>query len=218
MNPNPPIRVLVVDDHPVVRLGLRTVLANARGFEVVGEAATGAQAIAFAAQCRPSVVLLDLRLPDLNGLEVCRRLKELEPAPAVVFLTSYAEDASVVAAIAAGADGYLLKDVDGADLPGALRRVAAGGTALDPVSAGALAAAVRQPDLATNGLRRFEPLSPQERRVLGLVSEGRTNKQVADVLQLTEGTVKNYLASVFEKLGVKNRTEAVSLWLKANAR
>jgi DNA-binding NarL/FixJ family response regulator len=216
MNSTPTLRVLLVDDHHVVRVGLRSVLSNARGIEVVGEAATGSQALAFARQLQPTLVLLDLRLPDASGLDVCRRLKELTPAPAVVFLTSYAEDASVVAAIAAGADGYLLKDVDGADLPAALRKVAAGGTALDPVSAGALAAAVRQPAPHGNGPRRLESLSVQERRVLTLVAEGRTNKEVADALQLTEGTVKNYLANVFEKLGVKNRTEAVGLWLKAS--
>lgn len=216
MNPSSPIRVLIVDDHPVVRLGLRTALGQARGFEVVGEAANGTQALAFARQCQPSVVLLDRRLPDLDGLEACRRLKELEPPPAVVFLTSYADDAGVVAAIAAGADGYLLKDVDGADLPGALRRVASGGTALDPVSAGALAAAVRHPDRPAPGQNRLSSLSPQEHRVLALVVEGRTNKQVSEALQLTEGTVKNYLANVFEKLGVRNRTEAVSLWLRSN--
>jgi DNA-binding NarL/FixJ family response regulator len=214
MNPTPLIRVLLVDDHHVVRVGLRSVLSAARGIEVVGEAATGSQALAFARQLQPTLVLLDLRLPDASGLEVCRRLKELTPAPSVVFLTSYAEDASVVAAIAAGADGYLLKDVDGADLPGALRKVAAGGTALDPVSAGALAAAMRQPETKGNGHKRLAQLSAQERRVLALVADGRTNKEVADALQLTEGTVKNYLANVFEKLGVKNRMEAVRLWLK----
>lgn len=189
------------------------MLASIRGFEVVGEASTGAQAVAYALQCRPSLVLLDLRLPDLSGLEVCRRLKELTPPPAVVFLTSYAEDSSVVAAIAAGADGYLLKDVDGADLPGALRRVAAGGTALDPVSAGALVAAVRRPEAENNRSRERDSLSTQECRVLALVSDGRTNKEVAAELGLTEGTVKNYLGSVFGKLGVKNRTEAVRRWL-----
>jgi DNA-binding NarL/FixJ family response regulator len=214
MNSKPTLRVLLVDDHHVVRVGLRSVLSNARGIEVVGEAATGSQALAYARQLQPTLVLLDLRLPDASGLEVCRRLKEFTPAPSVVFLTSYAEDASVVAAIAAGADGYLLKDVDGADLPGALRKVAGGGTALDPVSAGALAAAVRQPETNGNGPKRLERLSAQERRVLTLVAEGRTNKEVADALQLTEGTVKNYLANVFEKLGVKNRTEAVGLLLR----
>jgi two-component system response regulator DevR len=214
MNSTPTLRVLLVDDHHVVRVGLRSVLSNARGIEVVGEAATGSQALAFARQLQPTLVLLDLRLPDASGLDVCRRLKELTPAPAVVFLTSYAEDASVVAAIAAGADGYLLKDVDGGDLPAALRKVAAGGTALDPVSAGALAAAVRQPGTNGTGPKRLERLSAQERRVLALVVEGHTNKEVAESMNLTEGTVKNYLGSVFEKLEVKNRTEAVSFWLK----
>ncbi len=210
----PVIRVLIVDDHPVVRVGLRSVLSNTRGIEVVGEAATGHQALAYALQLRPTLVLLDLRLPDMSGLEACRRLKEMVPAPQVVFLTSYAEDASVVAAIGAGADGYLLKDVDGTNLPAALRTVAEGGTALDPVTARSLASAVRQPETAGKDGRRLDALSAQERRVLSLVAEGRTNKEVADALHLTEGTVKNYLGNVFDKLGVKNRTEAVGLWLR----
>jgi two-component system, NarL family, response regulator DevR len=210
------IRILVVDDHPVVRAGLRSLLGTTPWIEVVGEAATGAETLALARRLQPALVLLDLRLPDISGLEVCRQLKESSPAPAVVFLTSYAEDASVIAAITAGADGYLLKDVDGSDLPGALRRVADGGTALDPVSARALAAAVRQPAAATVN-RPGESLSGQEKKVLNLVAEGRTNKQVADTLMLTEGTVKNYLATIFGKLGVKNRTEAVVLWLKMSS-
>jgi two-component system response regulator DevR len=209
------IRILIVDDHPVVRVGLRSLLGATPWIEVVGEAATGAETLALARRLQPALVLLDLRLPDMSGLEVCRQLKESSPAPAVVFLTSYAEDASVIAAITAGADGYLLKDVDGSDLPGAIRRVADGGTALDPVSARVLAAAVRQP-AAPAVSRPGESLSAQEKKVLHLVAEGRTNKQVADTLMLTEGTVKNYLATIFGKLGVKNRTEAVVLWLKTS--
>lgn len=209
------IRILIVDDHPVVRVGLRSLLGATPWIEVVGEAATGAETLALTRRLQPAIVLLDLRLPDVSGLEVCRQLKELSPAPAVVFLTSYAEDASVIAAITAGADGYLLKDVDGSDLPGALRRVADGGTALDPVSAHVLATAVRRP--ASPAVSRpGESLSAQEKKVLNLVAEGRTNKQVADTLMLTEGTVKNYLATIFGKLGVKNRTEAVVLWLKTS--
>lgn len=144
--PPPLIRVLIVDDHPVVRVGLRSVLGNTQGIEVIGEAATGQQVIAYALELQPTLVLLDLRLPDMSGLDACRRIKELVPAPYVVFLTSYADDASVVAAIGAGADGYLLKDVDGANLPSALRIVADGGTALDPVTARSLATAMRQPE------------------------------------------------------------------------
>lgn len=206
--------MLIVDDHPVVRVGLRSVLGNTQGIEVIGEAATGQQGIAYALELQPTLVLLDLRLPDMSGLDACRRIKELVPAPYVVFLTSYADDASVVAAIGAGADGYLLKDVDGANLPSALRIVADGGTALDPVTARSLATAMRQPESTGREMRRLDPLSAQERRVLALVAEGRTNKEVANFLHLTEGTVKNYLGNVFDKLNVKNRTEAVGLWLR----
>lgn len=212
MNEPSLITVLLVDDHPVVRVGLRTLLNSAPGLRVVGEAATARQALAEAVRLRPLVVLLDLRLADASGLEVCRQLKEAIPAPAVLFLTSYGDNASVVAAITAGADGYLLKDVDGVDIPGAIRTVAAGGTVLAPVAAGHLASSVRSPGKHPDGGSRLERLSPQERRVLESVAEGRSNKETAELLRLSEGTVKNYLANVFAKLEVRNRTEAVGLW------
>jgi DNA-binding NarL/FixJ family response regulator len=208
--------VLLVDDHQVVRVGLRTLLNSSPGLQVVGEAGTAAMALSEAVRLRPQVVLLDLRLREGNGLEVCRQLKESVPAPAVLFLTSYGDNASVVAAITAGADGYILKDVEGTDIPGAIRMVAAGGTVLDPVAAGQLANSVRSPDKVANGIAhgaaKLSRLSTQERRVLALVVEGKSNKETAERLGLGEGTVKNYLANVFAKLEVRNRIEAIGLW------
>jgi len=212
------ISVLLVDDHPVVRVGLRTLLSSSSDLLVVGEAGSVATAVSETARLRPRVVLLDLRLREGSGLDVCRQLKELNPAPAVLFLTSYGDNASVIAAITAGADGYILKDVDGTDIPGAIRTVAGGGTVLDPVAAGQIATSMRAPGkLATgpaNERAKLERLSAQERRVLALVAEGKSNKETAVLLALSEGTVKNYLANAFTKLEVQNRTEAVALWLK----
>jgi DNA-binding NarL/FixJ family response regulator len=209
-----PISVLVVDDHQVVRVGLRTLLGGYADLRVVGEAGSVATALSEAARLQPRVVLLDLRLREGSGLDVCRQLKESANAPAVLFLTSYGDNASVVAAITAGADGYILKDVEGTDIPNAIRTVAAGGTVLDPLAAGQLAASVRSPVKPTSGRAKLERLSGQERRVLSLVVEGKSNKETAELLALGEGTVKNYLANVFAKLEVRNRAEAVGLWLR----
>jgi DNA-binding NarL/FixJ family response regulator len=218
MRKSSPITVLLVDDHPVVRVGLRTLLSSSPDLTVVGEAGSVTTAVSETARLRPRVVLLDLRLREGSGLDVCRQLKELDPAPAVLFLTSYGDNASVIAAITAGADGYILKDVEGTDIPGAIRTVAAGGTVLDPVAAGQLATSMRAPGNSTtgsaNGRAKLERLSTQERRVLALVAEGKSNKETAELLALSEGTVKNYLGNAFTKLEVQNRTEAVALWLK----
>ena len=215
MSETNPIKVLLVDDHPVVRVGLRTLLSSSPDLIIVGEAGVGAAALSEAIRRQPRVVLLDMRLREGSGIDVCRQLKELDPAPAVLFLTSYGDNASVIAAITAGADGYILKDVEGTDIPAAIRIVAAGGTVLDPVAAGQLATSMRSPDKPTNGRAKLERLSAQERRVLALVAEGKSNKEAAELLALGEGTVKNYLANAFTKLEVRNRAEAVSLWLRS---
>lgn len=210
------IRVLVVDDHHIVRVGLRTVLAEDSRLKVVGEAATAASALAEAQRLQPTVVLLDLRLPDRSGLDVCRLLKQQTPAPAVLCLTSFADDHTILAAIEAGADGYLLKEVDGPNIGDAIVTVARGDSVMDPRVTRRMLGAVREKDGGLVHLRRkLERLSPQERRVLALVAKGKTNKEVADGLGLGEGTVRNYLATVFQKLEVARRTEAVALWIRA---
>ena len=169
-------------------------------------------------ELRPAVVLLDLRLPDMEGFEVCRRLKASPGSPAVLVLTSFADDQLVLASIAAGADGYLLKDLEQTDLAGSIVRVAAGGSVLDPAIARKVLTAARpdRPPSAPDGPSgRLARLSPQEQRLLRLIGEGRTNKELAEAMKLGEGTVRNYLSSIFDKLEVKNRTEAVALWIRS---
>lgn len=211
------VRVLIVDDHHVVRVGLRALLESAPGVAVAGECGRGLEALELAAKLKPDVVLLDMRLPDLDGVEVCRRLKLDDPSPAVLFLTSYGDDRTILAAIGAGADGYLLKEATGQDIPALIRAAAAGGSVLDPLVAQRVMAAAApgrgggQPRGRDAGV---DALTPQERRVLELVAEGRSNKQVAAQLDLGEGTVRNYLSSVFAKLGVESRVAAVTRWLE----
>ncbi|MEN9676059.1 MAG: hypothetical protein RIS76_1955 [Verrucomicrobiota bacterium] len=210
------IRVLLVDDHHIVRVGLRTVLAEDSRLLVVGEASTAVSALSESVRLQPDVVLLDLRLPDLPGIEVCRLLKQRTPSPAVLCLTSVADDQTILAAIEAGADGYLLKEVDGPNIGDAVVTVAKGGAAMDPRVTRQMFGVVREQDDGLVHLRRkLDRLSPQERRVLSLVAKGKTNKEVADTLTLGEGTVRNYLATVFQKLEVARRTEAVAIWIRA---
>lgn len=210
MTPKPagrPIRLLLVDDHQVVRVGLRTLLGRGTGVEVVGEAATAEEAVAEAARLAPDVVLLDVRLPDGSGVEACREIRAANPGTRVLFLTSYADQEAVLATIFAGADGYLLKDIESASLIQAVHKVAAGQSVLDP--------SVTQPVLAhMQSIAQQEPrgqeeaLSPQESRVLALLADGLTNKEIAAALDLSEKTVKNYLHHVFQKLKVTRRSQA----------
>lgn len=221
--PTLPVRVLLTDDHAVVRIGLKTILAEDPRLFIVGEAANGGECLRLVPELKPNVVLLDLRLPDIPGFEVCRRLKLLSEPPAVLVLTSFADDQLVLESISAGADGYLLKDFEQTELAGAIVRVAAGGSILDPVVARKVIGVARTDDrgrsLPTSngngsGRGRTERLSPQEQRILNLLADGHTNKEIALAMCLGEGTVRNYLTSVFTKLGVENRTEAVSRWLR----
>lgn len=212
-----PVRVFLTDDHAVVRVGLKAILADDPRLVVVGEAGTGEECLRLVPVLKPAVVLLDLRLPDLPGFEVCRRLKALPEAPAVLVLTSFADDQLVLESISAGADGYLLKDFEQAELGSAIVRVAGGGSILDPVIARKVMEASRGREMnsPSNGpASRLARLSPQEQRILELIAGGGTNKEVATALGLSDGTVRNYLTSAFTKLGVQNRTEAVALWLR----
>jgi len=216
--PSPPVkrvRVVIADDHAVVRVGLRALLDIHPQIEVVGEAGTGEEALALVSRSRPDVVLLDLRMPGVDGLEVCRRLKLDTPSPAVLFLTSYADDQTILSAIEAGADGYLLKAIAGQDIPSAIVTVAGGGSVLDPVVTRRVLNSVHRPKTSapTNDVSvTMKCLTVQETRVLELASLGRSNKQIAQVLHLSEGTVRNYLSTVFGKLGVESRLEAAMLW------
>ncbi|WP_410674080.1 response regulator [Amycolatopsis sp. cmx-4-68] len=203
------ISVFLLDDHELVRTGLKTVFESEVDIEVVGEAATAAEALVRIPQARPDVAILDVRLPDGQGVEVCREIRStLEPAPACLMLTSYSDDDALFGAIMAGAAGYMLKQVSGRSLVDAVRTVAVGGSLLDATLTASVMNKLRGENSAAAPDPRYEQLSPQERRVLDLVAEGLTNRQIAERLFLAEKTVKNYVSSVLHKLGVERRTSA----------
>ncbi|MET8143437.1 response regulator transcription factor [Sphaerisporangium sp. NPDC005288] len=197
-----PIRLIIVDDHPVVRDGLRGIFAADDAFEVVGEAADGPEALAVAMRTGPDVVLMDLRMPLMSGAELIRRLREWSPGVNVLVLTTFDDDADVLPAIEQGATGYLLKDTPRADLRRAVRAAARGETVLSPSVASVLAHQVRAP--------QARALSPRELEVLGLVARGATNREIAAKLFITEATVKTHLLHVFAKLKVNDRAAAVA--------
>lgn len=204
------IRVLIVDDHPVVRAGLRTIAEVDEDLQIVAEAGDAAQALIATRELFPDVLLLDIRLPDQSGYEVCRAVKQFKPAPSVLFLTSFADNALVLNAMEAGADGYLLKENEAREIACAIRIVMDGGTIFDPVPQKTFvnesARSMNREALA------LEKLSPQELRVLAEVVSGKTDKEIASALQLQTKTVRHYLDSVFEKLGVNTRTHAALIW------
>lgn len=203
------ISVFLLDDHEIVRRGLAQLLGMEDDIEIVGEAATAAQALARVPALRPDVALLDVRLPDGDGVSVCRDLRSaVVPPPACLMLTSYSDDEALFGAIMAGAAGYLLKQVAGVDLVGAVRTVADGGSLLDPRATAAVLQRLRTGGSDADADPRYDTLSPQERRILGLVADGLTNRQIGATLHLAEKTVKNYVSSILHKLGFSRRTEA----------
>jgi two-component system, NarL family, response regulator DevR len=193
---------LLVDDHEVVRAGLRALLAGIEGMEIVGEAGTVAEAVSEAARLAPEVILMDLRLPDGTGIDACREILSSTPRTRILFLTSYSDEQAVMSTVLAGAAGYVLKDIDHRTLVAAIRDAAAGRAILDP----------RITDPVVRRVPKTEALSAQEQRVLALVVEGRTNKEIAAALGLSDKTVKNYLSNVFQKLGVSRRAQAAALF------
>jgi DNA-binding NarL/FixJ family response regulator len=209
------IRLMMVDDHEVLRLGLRTLFSEAGGFQIVGEAGTMAQAIAAAARLKPDVVLMDVRLPDGSGIEACRAIRTARAESRVLFLTSFADDDAVLATILAGAQGFLLKDVGSDELLKAVRTVAAGRSILDPAVTQRVLARVQAQSTVANQIDgQSEDLSPQEQRVLALVAEGMTNKEVATALALSDKTVEHYLSNVFQKLQVTRRAQAAAYYTR----
>ena len=209
-----PIRLLLVDDHQVVRVGLRTVLHNHQhGITVVGEAVTKATAVRAAKRLRPDIVLMDVRLPDGSGVEACRAILASLPMTRIIFLTSFSDDESALAAVLAGAQGYVLKNIDSSLLIRSIRQVSNGQSILDPaLTQRALDWIKAWP--AQVGPARGQSLSPQEERVLALVAEGLTNKEIATAMQLSDKTVKNYLANMFQKLHISRRAQAAALFVK----
>ncbi len=203
------IRIYLVDDHEVVRRGLRELIEMEDDLEVVGEAGTAGMALAGIARTAPDVAVLDVRLPDGNGVEVCRDARALQPELACVMLTSFGDDEALFDAIMAGAAGYLLKDIRGADLVDAIRRVAAGDSLLDPALTGKVLQRLREGDKEDP---RLASLSEQERRILAHIAEGLTNREIGVELHLAEKTVKNYVSNLLAKLDMQRRTEAAVLY------
>ncbi|HEY1094495.1 MAG TPA: response regulator transcription factor [Glycomyces sp.] len=202
------IRVFLLDDHEVVRRGLCELLERDGDIEVVGEAAGVAEAIRRVPAAHPDVLVADARLPDGSGIEVCRRVREADPSIAVLVLTSYEDDETLFAAIQAGAAGFLLKQVRGNDLVDAVRKVADGQSLLDARVTGAVLERLRSgPPRAPE----LDALSEQERRLLALIGEGLTNREIAERMHLAEKTVKNYVTRVLAKLGLQRRTQAAVL-------
>src|SRR2546425_5306437 len=206
------IRLLIVDDHKVVRLGLHTLLSRHNGIEVIGEAGTSTAAVEQTTRLKPDVVLMDVRLPDGNGFEACRQIRKVQPDTRVLFLTSFADEEIVLESIDAGGDGYLLKEIDEENLVRAIRDVAAGKSILDPAVTRRVLERVKNPD--TPSTNKLDSLSPQERRVLALVAEGKTNKEIGGVLRLSGKTVKKYLSNILDKLQLTRRYPATTLFVQ----
>ena len=199
--------VFLLDDHELVRTGLRTLIEDTDDLIVVGEAATASEALARIPPTRPHVAILDVRLPDGSGIEVCREIRSRSPEIACMMLTSYADDEALVAAIMAGAAGYVLKQVAGMDLVDNIRRAAAGESLLDPALTDRVLERLRD---GPQEDPRLAGLTPQERRILDLIAGGQTNRQIAGELYLAEKTVKNYVSNLLAKLGMERRTQAAT--------
>ena len=197
----------MVDDHEVVRQGLVALLDRRTGFQVVAEAGTAAEALEQARRFQPDLVVMDVRLPDGSGIEVCREIRSELPNTRVVMLTSYPDEDAVLAAIVAGASGYLLKQVRARDLVAALETVAAGGSLLDPAVTGKVLERMRR--IATDD-DELAALTRQERKILALVAEGKTNKEIATEVFLSDKTVKNYVSSILAKLNLERRAQAAA--------
>ena len=209
------IRVFLLDDHEVVRRGVRDMLETARDLVVVGEATTAAEALELVPQLRPDVAVLDVRLPDSDGVTVCRELRSQLPQLACLMLTSFADDEALVEAIMAGASGYVLKQIRGADLVNAIRTVASGQSMLD---AGTTAQVMERLRAGAGSADPLSSLTEQERRILDLIGEGLTNRQIGERLFLAEKTVKNYVSSLLAKLGMQRRTQAAVMVSRVHAR
>ena len=201
------IRVFLLDDHEVVRRGVAALLESESDIEVVGEAATAADAVARIPAVRPDVAILDVRLPDGDGVSVCREIRSRLPGLACLMLTSFSDEEALFDAVMAGAAGYVLKQIHGSDLVSAVRTVASGQSLLDPQSTAQMLHRLRERRTRKDPL---STLSDQERQILGLIGEGLTNRQIGERLFLAEKTVKNYVSNLFTKLDMRRRTQAAA--------
>jgi len=208
-----PIRLLLVDDHEVFLLGLETLFSRVPSIHVVGTASTAATALSEAQRLTPDVILMDLRLPDGTGVESCREIRAVCPNTKVLFLSSYQDDEALLAATFAGANGYLLKQIDHVALTAAVEAVAKGQSVVDPQMTAAVLDRMRT--LSTSSEKDAPmALSPQQKRVLALLAEGKTNKEIAQALELADKTVTNYVRHIFQKLRVTRRSQATAYYLR----
>ena len=202
------IRLFLLDDHEIVRRGLADLFATEPGFSVVGDTGSAATAERIIPALAPDVMILDVRLPDGSGIEVCRRIRSRNPEIQAIILTSYDDDDALFAALMAGAAGYVLKQIRAVDLVEAVRRVAAGQSLLDPAVTARVLDRLRRPPEQPD---KFDALTEREREILALIAEGLTNRQIGERLYIAEKTVKNYVSSLLAKLGVERRTQAAVL-------
>ncbi|WP_157341509.1 MULTISPECIES: response regulator [Nocardioides] len=203
------VRVYLLDDHEVVREGLRALLESHDDIEVVGDSGSAVEAASRIPALRPDVAVLDARLPDGSGIEVCRTVRAVDPSIHGLILTSYDDDEALFSAIMAGASGYVLKQIRGSDLVDAVRQVAAGNSLIDPAMTATVLERVRHP--AATVAPELAELTEQELKLLGLIAEGLTNRQIGERMFLAEKTVKNYVSSILAKLGLERRTQAAVL-------
>lgn len=209
----PTIRLLLVDDHEVLRLGLKTLFTDTGDIHVVGEAGTRAAAVSEADRLHPDVVLMDVRLPDGSGIDACREIRNSSPETRVLFLTSFADDDAVMATIMAGAKGFLLKEISGEELIRAVKTVAEGQSILDPATTERVLTRMKHLSVPSSDGKK-ESLAPQEMKVLTLVAEGQTNKEIAVALDLSDKTVGHYLENIFQKLQVTRRSQAAAEFVR----
>jgi two-component system, NarL family, response regulator DevR len=207
------IRILIADDHPIVRAGMRALIERHANFRVVAEASNGEEAVARVLELQPDVAVLDIRMPGISGIETCRQITNTVPGCRVLMLTSYAEDDLLLAAIQAGASEYLLKRIGDGELVRAIERVSTGEDTLDPARAAKVFNDI-QNTRAVQRPNRFDDLSHQEVAVLALIAQGLTNRQIAEEMHLSEGTIRNYVSNILAKIDVVNRAEAAAYAVK----
>ncbi len=207
------LKILLVDDHEVVRLGLKSLLSNYPKFEVVAEAGNAEQAIRLAAEYKPDVIVMDIRLPGKSGIEATREITSAQPDTKVIMLTTFADDDLLFDAISAGASGYVLKQIDSGELINALERIGRGESLLDPAVTQQVFKRMRETQRKAE-TEAFSPLTDQELRILGLVAQGKRNKEIASEVFLSEKTVRNYVSSILSKLSLATRAEAAAYAVK----
>ena len=212
------IRVLLADDHDIVRQGLKSVLRGHADFNVVAGARDGEEAVRLAKREQPDLVVLDVRMPKLGGIEACREIRSALPQTYVLMLTSYSDEAAVMSAILAGASGFMLKEVNTADLIDAMRTVAAGGKTLDPASSATVIEQIRRGNVVSEEDRLAQSLTEREQKILDLIADGQTNREIGEQLYLSERTVKHHVSDILGKLGLTRRVEAATFAIRRAAK